>query len=94
MSNHTVRKWLHAVAITSVVPLLALTPSLHADESCESAWIPTFGAYPGTHGTVHAIASFDAGNGEGPSLYIGGTFSWAGGQPASRPCSGEVSGPA
>lgn len=38
----------------------------------------------GLTNTVNALAVFDDGGGSGPDLYIGGAFTWAGGQPASR----------
>ena len=48
--------------------------------TCLPRWLPTFGGVPGTNGTVEALAVFD--DGGGPELYVGGSFSSAGGAPA------------
>ncbi len=45
--------------------------------SCTLGWVPTFGGEPGPHWTVHALAEFD--DGQGPALYAGGDFTFAGG---------------
>ncbi|QDU69628.1 hypothetical protein [Engelhardtia mirabilis] len=46
------------------------------------AWLPTFGAEPGTDGYVAELALLDVGT--GPALYAGGDFTMAGGVPASN----------
>jgi len=48
--------------------------------SCPPRWLPTFGAQPGTDGFVQALAVYD--DGDGPALYVGGSFTLAGGVPA------------
>lgn len=46
-----------------------------------SAWA-TVGS--GTSGSIRTLTVFDDGNGDGPALFVGGTFSNAGGNPAKR----------
>src|SRR5262245_53284145 len=43
--------------------------------TCEPSWVPTFGA-PGLDDVVYALTAFDDGN--GPALYVGGSFRRAG----------------
>jgi trimeric autotransporter adhesin len=47
----------------------------------DSGWSPV-GA--GTNGIMYAMTVFDDGSGDGPALYVGGSFDIAGGQPANR----------
>ncbi len=53
------------------------TLHLASSQGCSPSWIPTFGEQPGTSGIVRAFSVFD--DGAGPALYVGGTFSYAGG---------------
>lgn len=46
-----------------------------------SSWSP-LGS--GLNGSVYALATFDDGSGDGPALFAGGSFTIAGGAPASR----------
>jgi len=64
----------HAVGLASRASSLT---SQSTTASCRPGWLPTFGALPGTDGTVLALTVFD--DGTGPALYAGGTFSTAGG---------------
>ncbi|MBI1379486.1 MAG: hypothetical protein GC161_00155 [Planctomycetaceae bacterium] len=45
--------------------------------TCDPAWVPTFGSEPGLNGTAFASVTFD--DGSGPKLYVGGSFTAAGG---------------
>ena len=51
--------------------------------SCTPRWSPTFGGQPGTNDRVRALTVFDDGHG-GPALFVGGTFTSAGGIAADR----------
>ena len=51
--------------------------TLAVGATCSPSWLPTFGGYTGTNGTVLALAVYD--DGGGPALYAGGGFSSAGG---------------
>jgi hypothetical protein len=51
--------------------------SLTQSASCQSDWLPTFGAEPGVSGEIDALAVYD--DGAGPALYAGGSFTMAGG---------------
>ena len=50
--------------------------------SCAPGWTPTFGGSPGLDGAVQSLTVFD--DGGGPALYVGGSFTAAGGVIASR----------
>ena len=49
--------------------------------SCFPAWLPTFGRPWGTNSFVQAAGVYD--DGDGPVLYVGGSFTHAGGFPAN-----------
>lgn len=51
--------------------------TLSTELVCEPEWLPTFGGQPGTDGDIMDVLVFD--DGSGPCLYLGGTFSSAGG---------------
>lgn len=51
---------------------------------CNPAWLPSFGGTQGTSGTVRAFEVYDDGRGDGPSLYVAGTFLVAGGTTVNR----------
>src|SRR5262249_28154565 len=51
--------------------------------NCTPTWIPTFAPRGDVDGNVFASAVFDDGRGAGPELYIGGTFTHAGGKETS-----------
>ncbi len=53
---------------------------LHASagSGCQPDWIPTFGALPGTDGTVWSLATYDEGHGQGETLFVAGDFTLAG----------------
>src|SRR6185436_17123240 len=77
----THRLWIGAARFLAVVAL-AHAGMLAAQGSCPSAWLPTFGARPGTNSDVWAIVGFD--DGSGPALYVGGQFTAASSIPANR----------
>src|SRR5262249_30144529 len=67
--------------------LLLAGSSVHAQSSstasCTPSWVPTFTPRGDVDGNVFASAVFDDGRGAGPVLYIGGTFTHAGGKDTS-----------
>jgi len=64
-------------SITYVPPLLLIRGT-----TCQPSWLPTMGEQPGVNGQVTAMGVFDDGN--GPALYVGGDFSYAGSEAAAR----------
>lgn len=63
---------LFLAAISATIP----TQPAETD-SFSPEWIPTFGGMPGTNGSVFAMVNFD--DGAGNELFVGGSFSAAGG---------------
>jgi hypothetical protein len=49
--------------------------------NCQSSWLSTFGGGPGTNDLVESFVAFD--DGSGPSLFVGGQFTGAGGAAAN-----------
>ena len=71
-----------SVALPLSDPVSVGPLQLAQGNGCSPSWLPTFGEFPGTSLDVGALAVFD--DGGGPDLYVGGSFSWAGGTAASR----------
>jgi hypothetical protein len=53
-------------------------PVLEQTTACEPSWLPTFAGNIGVSGPIRALAVFD--DGSGADLYVGGTFTTAGGK--------------
>ncbi len=62
--------------------IASLPLQLSQSNSCSPAWLPTFGAFPGTDMDVFALEVFD--DGSGPALIVAGSFIEAGGVSARR----------
>jgi hypothetical protein len=67
-----------------LIPSTSVGAAASQASTCTPEWSPTFGAFPGVGASIWASTVHDDGSGRGPSLYIGGSFFEAGGQPASR----------
>ncbi len=78
-ANRSLASWMVAVLLMASSAVAA--PGSEPD-GCEAGWIPTFGDAPGTDGAVAALVSFDDGSGHGSSVFVGGTFTVAGGHDA------------
>ncbi|MBL9147372.1 MAG: hypothetical protein JNM94_01630 [Phycisphaerae bacterium] len=52
--------------------------------ACEPTWAPTFGAFGGFLANPYHLTTYDAGLGDGPQVYVGGSFPFAGGTPATN----------
>lgn len=72
---------LQVTAVATLQGVIVLT-----SDACPGAldWLPTFGGQPGMDGEVRALVMFDDGQGGGPALYAGGSFTAAGGVAANR----------
>jgi len=71
-----------AFSLLAVIPSPALPaqspwPTSSRENACASEWTRTFGGPPGTSGSVRAQLVHD--DGSGPSLFVGGEFTSAGG---------------
>ena len=71
---------LHFTGGPNLAGVLTLSPT----GTCQPSWVPTFGMFGGLDGPTHDMVVFDDGNGGGPALFVAGSFSNAGGVPASR----------
>jgi hypothetical protein len=65
-----------SVALPGHPACLRVGTLLLSASSCAPSWLPTFGGQPGTNFHVEALVVFDDGN--GPALYVGGSFTTAG----------------
>ena len=74
------------VAITGSSTASSGTLMLGPGGCCQPSWVPTFGEDPGvaggSSGYVFALAVYD--DGSGPALYVGGSFTSAGGVAANN----------
>jgi len=68
--------------LTSSLRVEGVALQLAVSSTCTPQWLPTFGGARGTNRDVIAVVVFDDGN--GPALYVSGSFSTAGGLPARR----------
>ncbi|HEX6886161.1 MAG TPA: HYR domain-containing protein [Planctomycetota bacterium] len=66
-----------SVALSGTTGPIPVDPlALSRGSSCSPLWLPTFGVRPGTNDAVEAVAAFDDGN--GPALFVAGSFTIAG----------------